>query len=426
MPFPKNRNFLDRLVASRFRSKNVRKLLDEESSSARQKRRRPQFLTGTHNGVFYRIKVPPQQRRLPTIPKLHTPTSAPMPLPPVRAGESVTAAAASKKEAQERRQEFWERLWLWLKDNKATLILNFGSICTLVGFTRTDVLELRGLAVTGSVCAVVYHFLLTPVRYPPILWSCTFAGVNSFKIFQIMVERQGAVNLSEEQEERYINFFMPHGVTPKQFELIDQKAKILHVKKGELLIKQHEELKHVDLVVSGSTRASILGRFLTAASTTPTSRAERVGGASGAWIGEMALLERVWLKEQGRSSSSSSSTSNNSSIKKAKSNGSNGEQQRKVTPSSGTPTTVKEKKDRPPETTPPPPIPPPTPAPASTRFKASHSMYTIVAQEDCTVLRWSHDDMQELMEKSTDMRAARKCQCQIHDDGTDFVCPCSE
>jgi len=415
MPFPKNRNFLDRLVAARFRSKDVRKLLDEQSSSARQKRRRrPQFLTGVHNGVFYRIKVPPKQRRLPTIPKLHTPTSAPMPLPPVRGtGESVTAAAASKKAAQERRQEFWERLWLWLKDNKATLILNFGSICTLVGFTRTDVLELRGLAVTGSVCAVVYHFLLTPVRYPPILWSCTFAGVNSFKIFQIMVERQGAVNLSEEQEERYINFFMPHGVTPKQFELIDQKAKILHVKKGELLIKQHEELQHVDLVVSGSTRASILGRFLTAASTTPTSRAERVGGASGAWIGEMALLERVWLKEQGRSSSSSNSNaSNNISRKKSKSNGSNGEQQRKVTPSnSGTTpaTTVKEKKDRPPETTPsPPPIPPPTQAPASPQFKASHSMYTIVAQEDCTVLRWSHDDMQELMEKSTDMRAARK------------------
>ena len=33
-------------------------------------------------------------------------------------------------------------------------------------------------------------------------------------------------------------------------------------------------------------------------------------------------------------------------------------------------------------------------------------MYTIVAQDDCTVLVWSHDDMEAMMERSTDMRAA--------------------
>ena len=33
-------------------------------------------------------------------------------------------------------------------------------------------------------------------------------------------------------------------------------------------------------------------------------------------------------------------------------------------------------------------------------------MCTIVASEDCLVLRWSHGDMEELMAKSTDMRAA--------------------
>jgi hypothetical protein len=33
-------------------------------------------------------------------------------------------------------------------------------------------------------------------------------------------------------------------------------------------------------------------------------------------------------------------------------------------------------------------------------------MYTIVAQEDCVVLRWRHDVMEGLMGKSTDMRAA--------------------
>jgi hypothetical protein len=41
-----------------------------------------------------------------------------------------------------------------------------------------------------------------------------------------------------------------------------------------------------------------------------------------------------------------------------------------------------------------------------TKLKACRSMYTIVAQEDCVVLRWRHDVMEGLMAKSTDMRAA--------------------
>lgn len=424
MPFPRKR-FLDQLVDARFRSTDVRKLLDEQQKQQARRRSRgaqQQWLTGTHKGVFYRIRVPPP-RRLPTIPKLHTPTLPPKRLTPVEKGPSPNAAATMTP--KERQQDWWDRIRQWLRDNGATLILNFGSICTLVGFTRTDVLELRALAVTGSLCATCYHVMLTPMRYPPILWSLTFAAVNSYKIFEIVVERQGAVNLSEEQEERYISFFMPHGVTPKQFELIDQRAEILHVKKGTLIIKQHDELKHVYLVVNGSTRASILGRFLTAASTTPTAHEERVGGASGAWIGEMALLERVWLQEQGKQQQQ------HQQKQKAKSNGNNATTtaaattasssspvQRSATPKASS--SDKNDRSKPQqqddntsiadETS---AATKPTETTLSTeeqaqhpQLKASRCMYTIVAAEDCLVLRWSHEDMQALMQKSTDMRAA--------------------
>ena len=318
MPFPrKHRRFLDQLVQNRFRPAQVRKLLNERRAAALAASAvvssGPKCLTGTHGGMFYRIRVPPSHQRrslLPlTIPKLHTPTSPPMrltSLPPVEqsatsacAGGAGAVLAASPKKGP-RYADFWDRLYRWLRENSATLVLNVGSICTLVGFTRTDVLELRRLSVAGSLCAVFYHCMLTPVRLPPILWSFTFAGVNSYKIYEILVERQGAVNLTQEQEERYIRFFMPHGVTPKQFELIQQKAKVLHIKKGTILIRQNVELNHVYLGVNGTTRASVLGRYLTAASTAPTAHDERMGDASGAWIGEMSLLERVWLQEQGK------------------------------------------------------------------------------------------------------------------------------
>jgi CRP-like cAMP-binding protein len=422
------KKFLDRLVANRFRSnKEIRKILEEQRAETTSRRRRArrdqQYLTGVHNGVYYRIKVPPSKPRiLPDVPRLpSTPISAPKPLQrPEPAGAQVATMTRA-----ERRQDVRERLWEWLLKNYPTLILNFGSICTLAGFTRSDVLELRGLAVTGSLCAVVYHLTTPPIRFTPILWSSTFAAVNSFKIYEIMEERRGSVNLTTEQEERYINFFMNHGVTPKQFETIDKKADLLHIEKGTCIVKQHEALEHVYLVVSGTTRASILGRFLTAASTTPTAHEEHVGGASGAWVGEMAFLEQFWAQEQGKVLPKNGSGDGTGKEKEAVVGPSKGVEKKepvaKATTAKSVSTGVssakekeepKKKKKPPTETakekaaavvrkeTPIRKAPTPIPTPSK------RSMYTIVAQEDCTVLRWSHRDMAALMEKSTDMRAA--------------------
>jgi hypothetical protein len=107
-------------------------------------------------------------------------------------------------------------------------------------------------------------------------------------------------------------------------------------------------LDHVYLVVDGTTQAHILGRHLTAASTTPETRGTRqAGGDSGAWIGEMAFLDSFWENEQGKRNE-------------------DGESNRRL----GT------------------------------------AIYTIMALEDCIVLRWSHEDLEDLMRSSSDIRAA--------------------
>jgi hypothetical protein len=69
----------------------------------------------------------------------------------------------------------------WLKLNGPLIVLNFGSLATLVGFTRTDVLELRALSVTGSLTFVAYTLWQPPpIRWPSVFWSllfcCCFVG----------------------------------------------------------------------------------------------------------------------------------------------------------------------------------------------------------------------------------------------------------
>jgi len=131
-------------------------------------------------------------------------------------------------------------------------------------------------------------------------WGFLIATVNGFKIRDILHERHSHVIMTPEQEDTYVQFFMPHGITPRQFETLYERAEKQVIPKGQAIIRQGEKVDHVTLVVSGSTRASISGRRLTAASAIrPKSITEKQpGGNSGAWIGEMSFLETYWNKEE--------------------------------------------------------------------------------------------------------------------------------
>jgi CRP-like cAMP-binding protein len=318
--------------------------------------------------------------------------------------------------------------------------LNFGSVCTLVAFTRSDVLELRSLSVVGSACSVVYQLTLQPVRYAPIVWSLLFAGVNSVKIQSILRERGSAVRLTGEQERIYVRHFMPHGITPKQFEAVLGCARIRRYPKGAAILKQGDRVERVYLVVRGATRATILGRRVSAASM-PLDMEEDEGGVvdrgaiggrearSSAWIGEMTFLEKYWIKEQLQVQRRSKKPEIDEALTGARSEVAVTVQDRpgevRVTQpkgnsskagagtSSGTRTPDPEiqrsraamSKDvslaakrtiRPSEAS----------AAVVPEAKAERSMCTITAVEDCTVLEWSQEDFENLMERSTDLRAA--------------------
>jgi CRP-like cAMP-binding protein len=339
-------------------------------------------------------------------------------------------------------RDFRRRLLEWWKENWSVIVLNVGSICTLVAFTRSDVLELRSLSVFGSACSVVYQASQVPVQWPPVLWSMMFAGVNSVKIYNILQERNSHVRLTGDQERMYVQHFLPHGVTPKQFEIVLHQAKIRTYPKGTVILKQGDKLEKVQLVVRGATRANILGRRVSAASMpaspsddddeSDSSQADSIAQShaarASAWIGEMTFLEKYWMQEQRH-------------LQPAKVR----EKAVKAPPPSVSPASAQVDDGSPvkpvlasellvPSVEGGSPVPEGTgpgtkaegekagdvvlgskkrtvrPIDASglaiPEAKTDYSMYTIVATEDCTVLEWSHDDMQALMERSTDLRAA--------------------
>ena len=163
-------------------------------------------------------------------------------------------------------------------------------------------------------------------------------------------------------------------VTPKQFERIGKSAQVFNLKKAEPLIQKGGKPHSVYLIVEGSTNALILGRRLTAASTTIKTKGDQMeGGDSGAWAGEMAFLKQFWEKEQRsitqQSEDKATMDSNKQTTKQSDSN-----------------TTVKSK-------------------PSSGGISEAY-IYSIIATEDCTVMSWSFKEMEDLMKSSTDLRSA--------------------
>lgn len=304
------------------------------------RRQSPKYIKGVSNGNYFRVKIPPKKDTLPEVPKL--PPTNPMPKPLSTPPRPMTASENSPV----RFESYSKRLIDWLYANRAVLVLNFGSLCTLVGFMRSDVLELRSLALTGNIMFIFYVLQQNPILWASIGWTGLFGSVNAWKIVQILHERTAEVHMTEEQQKLFVSHFMSHGVTPKQYERIFKKAKTIKYKKGDIVVRSGEKLEHVYLVAEGSTRALAMGRFVTAASTNQDTKGnQKAGGDSGAWIGETAFLDRLWELEQGKT-------------------------------------------------------------PESSKKVAEAAIYTIVCDEDCTVLCWSHEDMAELFGSSGDLRSA--------------------
>ena len=99
----------------------------------------------------------------------------------------------------------------------------------------------------------------------------------------------------------YEEHFLPHGVTPKQFEKVLRKATKLEVPKDYVILRQGQKVDTVTLVYKGGTCAiSTAQRRVTAASSEPTLAKILVGGNAGAWIGEIHFLEVLAAQETGR------------------------------------------------------------------------------------------------------------------------------
>ena len=163
----------------------------------------------------------------------------------------------------------------WFQENIPTLILNMGSLATLTAFTRSDILELRMLSITGSISSILYFSTRPPPRiYAPMIWSSIFVLTNLYMLYKIYMERQvgnfGRPTISMEELHAYQEFFAPYGVTPRQFGTLLSKATKTYYKKNSIVLHQQDVCNKVYLVLSGKTEARVVHHNTSPKATTTT------------------------------------------------------------------------------------------------------------------------------------------------------------
>ena len=146
------KEFASRLLKSRFQPpQELRRVLEAPGATHRRtlptRTAKNRYVKGVVNGQFVRVKLPGREPPL-RLPKLHSPASPPVKpftQPPTAASEVLTLQEFTHATRAERREffdEYWDRVKAWTKHNFAVMVLNFGSVCSLVGFTRSDVRKL--------------------------------------------------------------------------------------------------------------------------------------------------------------------------------------------------------------------------------------------------------------------------------------------
>mmetsp|Transcript_6874 Transcript_6874/g.12951 ORF Transcript_6874/g.12951 Transcript_6874/m.12951 type:complete len:525 (+) Transcript_6874:283-1857(+) len=342
-----------------------------------------------------------------TLPKIMTPQNiAPKqtkPLPDIK--PIIQSSGITKKD---KAQMVGSDLWKWLKENSGIIILNLGSLCTLTAFTRSDILELRVLSMTGSISSVLYFLSLPPPKvWFPAMWSSIFAFTNAYKVYFILEERKGKPKyLSSEELAVYEEHFAPHGMTPRQFEKLMEISTEVHVPKGQVLVENEKDFNAVYLVKSGSIDAMTgLKRRVTAASTDKS--VAMTGGNSGAWIGELAFLDYLAAKDTNKSSSKTktpkpSTTSSSATKEPMAVVGTKKDELATKLPST--------------ETTPPPGRHPNNDQTSNNkqtpnavdhgRVVTKKAILTYIATEDTTVYSFDHEALCQLLESSSELRSA--------------------
>ena len=172
-----------------------------------------------------------------------------------------------------------------------TVIMNIGAISGLVGFMMSDVLHLRLLSITGSLCGITYNITRNPRQINACLWGGLFATVNAYMTYKLLQERNAAEpQFNVHEMELWQRHFKEYGVKAKVFKKMVSEADWHTYRKGEVIVPFNIPLDRVHIIHDG--QATVFKEGTEGELKYRTEIYKLVGrGRNGCIVGGTALVE---------------------------------------------------------------------------------------------------------------------------------------
>ena len=117
------------------------------------------------------------------------------------------------------------------------------SICTVIAYCSTEMLPLRGLAISSSLLSIVFQYYRPQPLWIPIRWGVVILGINGYMITQLMIERHKANHLSPQLQKIYDEGrFDERGFSKIQFMKFFEHSRRVVFTNNELISQEGREM----------------------------------------------------------------------------------------------------------------------------------------------------------------------------------------
>jgi CRP-like cAMP-binding protein len=145
----------------------------------------------------------------------------------------------------------------WISPERATISLSecFGHgsfILVAISYAVDDFVQLRLIAIAGSSAMLVFAYFHPHGRvlWLPFKWNVLFIALNAYRVLKIHVDRFFASQLSPLMKHIHDHHF--YVMDTSDFARLMRLGHVQTFKKGELVIQQNHENRHVRLVLQGT------------------------------------------------------------------------------------------------------------------------------------------------------------------------------
>lgn len=137
-------------------------------------------------------------------------------------------------------------------------MVTIGSLASLTSIMMASMMHLRMMQLVSGTLYFTYNITRRPALVSAAYWNLVFFAINSIMLLRLFLETRPET-FTEDELDIFERHFLNTGLSPRQFKRLLTAAHWRHVTRGEVLVRQGEEVKELTIVHRGTLSVLLNG-----------------------------------------------------------------------------------------------------------------------------------------------------------------------